>query len=99
MHDDLSEVARSDESADGLAGLAASEDPRNGLGAVRALRTLADRLEEVQVANARRAGWSWQQIAEVLQVSRQAVHQKHADVHQKHTHEHRPHRPEGDQEP
>ncbi|GGF22639.1 helix-turn-helix domain-containing protein [Williamsia phyllosphaerae] len=57
---------------------AASTDPSRGLVAVRALRTLADRLEEVQVASAREQGWSWQAIAEVLQISRQAVHQKHS---------------------
>ena len=39
---------------------------------------LADRLEEVQVAKARDQGWSWQAIADVLQISRQAVHQKHS---------------------
>lgn len=61
-----------------LAGAAASDDPATGLAAVRALRTLADRLEEVQVSNARSKGWSWQAIAEVLQISRQAVHQKHS---------------------
>ncbi|NLG45524.1 helix-turn-helix domain-containing protein [Gordonia sp. (in: high G+C Gram-positive bacteria)] len=57
---------------------AASADPAVGLGVVRALRTLADRLEDVHVASARSQGWSWQAIAEVLQVSRQAVHQKHS---------------------
>ncbi|NMO03929.1 helix-turn-helix domain-containing protein [Gordonia sp. TBRC 11910] len=57
---------------------AASQDPAEGLAAVRALRTLADRLEDVHVANARSSGWSWQAIADVLQVSRQAVHQKHS---------------------
>lgn len=57
---------------------AASTDPARGLAAIRALRTLADRLEEVQVRSARDQGWSWQAIADVLKVSRQAVHQKHA---------------------
>jgi predicted DNA-binding protein YlxM (UPF0122 family) len=28
----------------------------------------------LQVDNARRQGWSWQEIADVLEVSRQAVH-------------------------
>ena len=45
---------------------------------MRALRTLADRLEGIHVENARNAGWSWQQIAEVPEISRQAVHQKYA---------------------
>ncbi|MFT4201934.1 helix-turn-helix domain-containing protein [Gordonia sp. (in: high G+C Gram-positive bacteria)] len=56
----------------------ADTDPARGLAAVRALRTLADRLEDIHVDSARRAGWSWQQIAEVLEISRQAVHQKHS---------------------
>ncbi len=67
------------ESAD-PATAAASSDPAQGLAAIRALRTLTDHLEEVQVRNARDKGWSWQAIAEVLQVSRQAVHQKHAQL-------------------
>jgi len=57
---------------------AAAEDPATGLRAIRALRELADRLEALQVANARGRGWSWQQIADALGVSRQAVHKKHA---------------------
>ena len=57
---------------------AASHDPEHGLAAVRALRALADRLEAAQVHNAREQGWSWQAIADVLQISRQAVHQKHS---------------------
>jgi DNA-directed RNA polymerase specialized sigma24 family protein len=61
-----------------LSDIAASKDPELGLAAVRALRALADRLEEVQVRSAREQGWSWQAIADVLQVSRQAVHQKHS---------------------
>jgi DNA-directed RNA polymerase specialized sigma24 family protein len=61
-----------------LSDSAASQDPELGLAAVRALRALADRLEEVQVRSAREQGWSWQAIADVLQVSRQAVHQKHS---------------------
>jgi DNA-binding XRE family transcriptional regulator len=59
-------------------GGAADADPRTGLRAVRALRRLADRLEAIQVRNARRQGWSWQEIAQSLGVTRQAVHQKHA---------------------
>ncbi|GAA4397247.1 RNA polymerase subunit sigma-70 [Tsukamurella soli] len=56
---------------------AASEDPAQGLRAVVALRRLADQLEAVQVANARRLGWSWQDIARHLDVTRQAVHKKY----------------------
>jgi DNA-directed RNA polymerase specialized sigma24 family protein len=56
---------------------AADADPRTGLRAVRALRRLVEHLEETQVRRARTQGWSWQEIAEVLGVSRQAVHKKH----------------------
>jgi biotin operon repressor len=35
-------------------------------------------MEGAQVRQARRLGWSWQDIAEVLGVSRQAVHKKYA---------------------
>ncbi|HVK34239.1 MAG TPA: RNA polymerase subunit sigma-70 [Microlunatus sp.] len=57
--------------------LAAGEDPRQGLQAVRAVRELADRLEHLQVERARGLGWSWQEIADALGVSKQAVHKKY----------------------
>lgn len=60
-----------------LAAAAGDRDPRVGLRAVAALRTLLERLEAVQVRNARQHGWSWQEIAAELGVSRQAVHKKH----------------------
>lgn len=60
-----------------LASAAGDRDPRVGLRAVAALRTLLERLEAVQVRNARAKGWSWQEIATELGVSRQAVHKKH----------------------
>jgi DNA-directed RNA polymerase specialized sigma24 family protein len=53
-------------------------DPREGLEAVVALRRMLEALEAAQVENAFVAGWSWAQIAEVLGVSKQAVHKKHA---------------------
>jgi len=56
---------------------AASTDPDVGLRSVAALRVLTERLEILQVDNARRLGWSWQQIAERLGVTRQTVHRKH----------------------
>lgn len=56
---------------------AASDDPGVGLRAVRSLRELADRLESLQVERARALGWSWQEIADALGVTRQAVHKKH----------------------
>jgi Homeodomain-like domain len=61
-----------------LATAAASHDPAEGLRAVLALRRLLEAVEAVQVDNARARGWSWQDIARALGVSRQAVHKKHA---------------------
>jgi DNA-directed RNA polymerase specialized sigma24 family protein len=61
-----------------LASTASAADPRVGLKAASALRRLAETLEAAQVANARRQGWSWQDIAEVLGVTKQAVHQKYS---------------------
>lgn len=58
--------------------MADPEDPGAGLAAVVALRRLADRLEDSQVEQAMRAGWSWSEVAEVLGITRQAVHKKHA---------------------
>ncbi len=49
---------------------AASSDPDTGLRAVAALRVLAERLEVLQVQTARELGWSWQDIAERLGVTK-----------------------------
>lgn len=62
---------------DQLLTAAAGDDPAEGLRAVRALRTLADRLEALHVEHARTRGWSWQQVAEALGVTRQAVHKRY----------------------
>ncbi|CAM5376183.1 DNA-directed RNA polymerase specialized sigma24 family protein OS=Streptomyces violarus OX=67380 GN=FHS41_002279 PE=4 SV=1 [Streptomyces violarus] len=59
-----------------LAERAGDRDPRVGLRAVAALRRLLEQLE-VQVRSARNQGWSWQEIAAELGVSRQAVHKKY----------------------
>jgi CRP-like cAMP-binding protein len=56
---------------------AASNDPHVGLRAVAALRALAERLEILQVDNARKLGWSWQDIAARLGVTKQTVHRKY----------------------
>lgn len=56
---------------------ALSDDPAVGLRAIASLRELADRLEHLQVRRARDLGWSWQEVADQLGVSRQAVHKKH----------------------
>jgi hypothetical protein len=60
-----------------LADASGSRDPEVGLRAVAALRGLLEVLEALQVDNARAKGWSWQDIAIRLGVSKQAVHQKH----------------------
>ncbi|MFD1825847.1 MULTISPECIES: RNA polymerase subunit sigma-70 [Mumia] len=62
---------------------ATDDDPAVGLRAVRALRDLAERLERLQVERARSLGWSWQQVADALGVSRQAAHKKHGG-HERH---------------
>jgi hypothetical protein len=61
-----------------LAEAASGPDPAAGLRAARALRELAERLEALQVENARDRGWSWQEIAIFLGISKQAVHKKYA---------------------
>ena len=61
-----------------LAAEAGNRDPKVGLRAVAAMRRLLEQLETIQVHNARAMGWTWQDIATELQVSKQAVHKKHA---------------------
>lgn len=63
-----------------LAQGATSADPQVGLRSVLALRRLLETMEALQVGNARRQGWSWQEIADALGVSKQAVHQKHGQA-------------------
>src|SRR6266511_417319 len=50
----------------------ASEDPEIGLRGVASLRALLEAVEELQIRRARELGWSWQQIAALLGVSRPA---------------------------
>ncbi|MGH9188913.1 MAG: helix-turn-helix domain-containing protein [Acidimicrobiales bacterium] len=63
-----------------LAAAASHRDPIVGLRAVAALRRLLESLEALQVQSAREQEWSWQQIADAMGVTKQAVHKKHADV-------------------
>ncbi len=65
------------ESTADIAEAAGSTDPDVGLRAVAALRVLTERLEILQVDNARRLGLSWQDIAARLGVTKQTVHRKH----------------------
>ena len=60
-----------------IAQSAASTDPDVGLRAVASLRALTERLEIVQVENARKLRWSWQDIAGRLGVTKQTAHRKH----------------------
>jgi hypothetical protein len=60
-----------------VAAQAASADPAIGLRAVASLRVLLESLEALQVERAREAGWSWQEIATALGVTKQAAHEKH----------------------
>lgn len=57
--------------------LTASDDPEVGLRAVASLRALLEAVEQLQVNRARSLGWSWQQIAALLGISKQAAHQKY----------------------
>ena len=61
----------------------APDDPSQALAAVVSLRRMADRLEYAAVARALAEGWTWQQIAEALGVTRQAAHKRHAHRHQR----------------
>ena len=72
----MSETASDEVTA--VAAATGSQDPEVGLAAVAALRGLVEVLEALQVENARARGWSWQQIAARLGVSKQAVHKKYA---------------------
>ena len=60
-----------------LAEGASSSDPEVGLRAVVALRVLMERLELLQVEKARALGWSWQDIASRLGVTKQTVPRKY----------------------
>jgi hypothetical protein len=72
----MSESASSEVTA--VAAATRSQDPEVGLAAVASLRGLVEVLEALQVDNARTKGWSWQQIAARLGVTKQAVHHKYA---------------------
>ena len=66
-----------EDDAQDLAIRVASENPSEGLRAVAALRRLLERVERIQVESARGRGLTWQEIADELGVSKQAVHQKY----------------------
>lgn len=55
-----------------------SDNPEEALAAVVALRLMADKLERETVIKAISQGWTWAQVADALDVTRQAAHKKHA---------------------
>ena len=57
---------------------AVPSEPELALRSLAALRRLLERLERIHVESARAQGRSWQEIADALGVSKQAVHKKHA---------------------
>jgi len=56
------------------------KDPVDALAAVVALRRNANRLERVAVKRAIQQGWTWEQVAAALGVTRQAAHKRHAHL-------------------
>lgn len=68
--------------SDDLAQMLRTTDPATGLRAADALRRVAERVEAMHVAEARRAGWSWEHIGDALGVTRQSAHAKYGkDLH------------------
>lgn len=63
---------------EGIPNLPSPDDPAEALAAVVALRRLADRLEAEAVDRAIAGGWSWQQVADALDITRQGAHKRHA---------------------
>lgn len=56
---------------------AEASDHDVALRAIARLRRLVDQMEAERVAAARRAGWSWHDIAIRLDVTKQTVHRKY----------------------
>lgn len=55
-----------------------ADNPEDALAAVVVLREMADRLELNAVKCAIQQGWTWEQVAQTLGVTRQAAHKRHA---------------------
>jgi hypothetical protein len=58
--------------------LPSPDNPADAFAAVSSLRVLAGQLERSTVKEAIAQGWTWAQIAEALDITRQAAHQRHA---------------------
>lgn len=73
--EEVTEVGEQTMSA--LVAQAGDDDPLRALAAVAELQREVSRAEATVVRRARNGGASWEQIARVLGVSRQAVHKKY----------------------
>lgn len=60
-----------------LVHVAGDDDPRRALAGAARLRREAERVQNVAVRRARTSGMTWAEIAELLQVSKQAAHRKY----------------------
>ena len=63
-----------------LSRMPSASDPEQALAAVVALRHTADRLERGAVKRAIEQGWTWEQVASALGVTRQAAHKRFAHL-------------------
>ena len=54
------------------------ENPEEAFAAVSSLRVIANKLERNAVKEAIKQGWTWAQIAQALDITRQAAHKRHA---------------------
>ena len=52
--------------------------PKDAFAAIASMRRLADKLERNTVKEAILQGWTWAQIAEALNITKQAAHKRHA---------------------
>jgi DNA-binding NarL/FixJ family response regulator len=55
-----------------------SKQPEDAFAAVLSMRRLADKLEQKAVIEALKQGWTWAKIAQALDISKQAAHNRHA---------------------
>jgi CRP-like cAMP-binding protein len=67
----------------GLLEIAGGDDPETALYAIVGVRELMNVLERRQVAAARELGWTWDQIAHVLGVTRQAASKRLGHMEEK----------------
>jgi DNA-binding NarL/FixJ family response regulator len=53
--------------------------PNDAFASVISMRRLANKLERKAVIEAIKQGWTWAQIAEALEITKQAAHKRHAN--------------------